>query len=141
MATYVLLHGAYQGGWIWQRVTPHLRAAGHTGVRAYPGWLRRTATALRPGIDTESQAAEVSEDAVLRGSCTTSSWSAQAAAAWSQPGSRKPHETVSAASCLPMRSRCSTANDRGSCEAPDRGDHRSARGRRGRMPPTGCSSR
>jgi len=26
-ATYVLLHGAYQGGWIWQYVTPHLRAA------------------------------------------------------------------------------------------------------------------
>ena len=30
MATYVLLHGAYQGGWIWRYVTPRLREAGHT---------------------------------------------------------------------------------------------------------------
>ena len=28
MTTFVLLHGAYQGGWIWQNVAPHLRAAG-----------------------------------------------------------------------------------------------------------------
>ena len=30
MATYVLVHGAYQGGWIWQPVATRLRAAGHT---------------------------------------------------------------------------------------------------------------
>jgi hypothetical protein len=30
MATYVLLHGAYQGGWFWQPVATRLRAAGHT---------------------------------------------------------------------------------------------------------------
>jgi len=30
MATYVLLHGAYQGGWIWQPVATRLRATGHT---------------------------------------------------------------------------------------------------------------
>ena len=30
MATYVLIHGAYQGGWIWKRVAERLRAAGHT---------------------------------------------------------------------------------------------------------------
>jgi pimeloyl-ACP methyl ester carboxylesterase len=29
MATFVLVHGAWLGGWCWQRVTPHLRAAGH----------------------------------------------------------------------------------------------------------------
>ena len=29
MATFVLVHGAWHGGWSWQRVTPHLRAAGH----------------------------------------------------------------------------------------------------------------
>jgi pimeloyl-ACP methyl ester carboxylesterase len=27
--TYVLLHGAWHGGWCWQKVTPALRAAGH----------------------------------------------------------------------------------------------------------------
>ena len=30
MATYVLVHGAYQGGWIWKPVAERLRAAGHT---------------------------------------------------------------------------------------------------------------
>ena len=29
MATFALVHGAWQGGWTWQRVTPYLRAAGH----------------------------------------------------------------------------------------------------------------
>src|SRR5690242_2869175 len=29
MATYVLVPGAWLGGWCWQRVTPLLRAAGH----------------------------------------------------------------------------------------------------------------
>jgi pimeloyl-ACP methyl ester carboxylesterase len=29
MSTFVLLHGAWHGGWVWQRVIPLLRAAGH----------------------------------------------------------------------------------------------------------------
>lgn len=29
MSTFVLLHGAWHGGWVWQRVVPSLRAAGH----------------------------------------------------------------------------------------------------------------
>ena len=29
MATFVLVHGAWHGGWCWQRVTPLLRARGH----------------------------------------------------------------------------------------------------------------
>jgi len=29
MATYVLVHGAWHGGWCWRQVTPRLRAAGH----------------------------------------------------------------------------------------------------------------
>jgi pimeloyl-ACP methyl ester carboxylesterase len=29
MATFVLIHGAWHGGWCWKRVTPLLRAAGH----------------------------------------------------------------------------------------------------------------
>lgn len=29
MATFVLVHGAYHGGWCWSRVTDRLRAAGH----------------------------------------------------------------------------------------------------------------
>jgi pimeloyl-ACP methyl ester carboxylesterase len=30
MATYVLVHGAWLGGWCWNRVAPLLRAAGHS---------------------------------------------------------------------------------------------------------------
>ncbi|MTD52570.1 alpha/beta hydrolase [Amycolatopsis pithecellobii] len=29
MSTFVLLHGAWHGGWVWARVAPRLRAAGH----------------------------------------------------------------------------------------------------------------
>lgn len=29
MATFVLVHGSFGGGWVWQHVTPHLRAAEH----------------------------------------------------------------------------------------------------------------
>ena len=29
MATYVLIHGAYQGGWIWKPVAQRLQKAGH----------------------------------------------------------------------------------------------------------------
>src|ERR1700744_218059 len=61
MANYVLLHGAYQGGWIWQRVTPYLQAAGHTVFAPTLDGCAERRHALRPGIDTESQAAEVSE--------------------------------------------------------------------------------
>jgi pimeloyl-ACP methyl ester carboxylesterase len=60
MATYVLLHGAYQGGWIWQRVAPHLRAAGHTVFTPTLDGCAERRHALRPGIDTESQATEIS---------------------------------------------------------------------------------
>jgi len=61
MATYVLLHGAYQGGWIWQRVAPHLRAAGHMVFMPTLDGCAERRHARRPGIDTESQAAEISE--------------------------------------------------------------------------------
>src|SRR6516164_4348444 len=29
MTTFVLIHGSYQGGWIWQRVASRLRGTGH----------------------------------------------------------------------------------------------------------------
>lgn len=32
MATFILVHGAWQGAWAWSRVTPLLQAAGHTAV-------------------------------------------------------------------------------------------------------------
>lgn len=32
MTTYVLVHGAFRGGWSWERVLPLLRAAGHEAI-------------------------------------------------------------------------------------------------------------
>ena len=61
MATYVLLHGAYQGGWIWQRVTPYLRAAGHAVFTPTLDGCAERRHALRPGITTETQAAEIAD--------------------------------------------------------------------------------
>jgi pimeloyl-ACP methyl ester carboxylesterase len=61
MATYVLLHGAYQGGWIWQYVTPHLLAAGHKVITPTLDGCAERRLSLRPGITTESQAAEVAD--------------------------------------------------------------------------------
>lgn len=29
MATYILVHGMWHGGWCWRKITPRLRAAGH----------------------------------------------------------------------------------------------------------------
>ena len=61
MATYVLLHGAYQGGWIWNRVTPHLRAAGHTVYAPSLDGCAERRHSLRPGITTETQADEIAQ--------------------------------------------------------------------------------
>lgn len=32
MATFLLIHGAWQGSWAWQKLTPMLEAAGHTAI-------------------------------------------------------------------------------------------------------------
>ena len=61
MANFVLLHGAYQGGWIWQRVAPHLRAAGHAVFTPTLDGCAERRQALRPGITTETQAAEIAD--------------------------------------------------------------------------------
>src|SRR6266853_6291800 len=61
MATYVLVHGSYQGGWIWQKVADRLQAAGR---RVYAPTLDGCAerkSQVRPGITTETQADEVAQ--------------------------------------------------------------------------------
>lgn len=61
MATIVLIHGAYQGGWIWQRVVPHLAAAGHRVFAPSLDGCAERRHALRPGITTEAHGAEIAE--------------------------------------------------------------------------------
>src|SRR5207237_1832551 len=61
MATYVLVHGSYQGGWIWQKVADRLRGAGHrVYAPSLDGCGERKST-VRPGITTETQAEEVAQ--------------------------------------------------------------------------------
>src|ERR1700738_21383 len=61
METYVLVHGSYQGGWIWQKVADRLRAAGHqVYAPSLDGCAERKST-VRPGITTETQAQEVAQ--------------------------------------------------------------------------------
>jgi pimeloyl-ACP methyl ester carboxylesterase len=61
MANFVLIHGAYQGGWIWQHVAARLAAAGHRVHAPSLDGCGERRHQLRPGITTESQATEIAE--------------------------------------------------------------------------------
>ena len=61
MATFVLIHGAYQGGWIWSPVVTRLQDAGHRVLApSLDGCAERSAQ-VRPGITTETHAEEIAE--------------------------------------------------------------------------------
>ncbi len=61
MATYVLVHGAYQGGWIWKLVADRLRAAGHVvHAPTLDGCAERYHN-IRPGITVGTHAREISQ--------------------------------------------------------------------------------
>jgi pimeloyl-ACP methyl ester carboxylesterase len=58
MATYVLLHGSFQGGWIWKPVSERLTEAGHTvyrptldGCAERKGGLRKEITLKTHGVE------------------------------------------------------------------------------------------
>ena len=61
MTTFVLIHGAYQGGWVWQRVTARLLAAGHTVFAPSLDGCAERRHAVRPGISTETHGEEIAE--------------------------------------------------------------------------------
>lgn len=78
MTTFVLIHGAYQGGWIWQPVAERLRAAGHRVLAPTLDGCAERQGALRAGITTESHGEEIARllfyedlrDTVLAGTST-----------------------------------------------------------------------
>jgi pimeloyl-ACP methyl ester carboxylesterase len=59
MTTFVLIHGAYQGSWIWTLVDERLRRAGHRVLAPTLDGCGERAAQVRPGITTETQADEV----------------------------------------------------------------------------------
>ena len=59
MATFVLVHGAYQGGWIWGLVRERLEANGHRVYAPSLDGCGERAHGLRHGITTETHGAEI----------------------------------------------------------------------------------
>ena len=51
MVTYVLVHGAFHGGWCWKKVTPLLREAGHEVYAPTLTGLGERAHLLSPEVD------------------------------------------------------------------------------------------
>ena len=61
MTNFVLVHGSYQGGWIWQRVATRLRAAGHTVYAPTMDGCAERRHQLRAGIETSTYVAEIAD--------------------------------------------------------------------------------
>src|SRR5690349_17768992 len=61
MTTFVLIHGAYQGGWIWKPVVARLRAAGHVVYAPTLDGCGERRHEVRPGITVATQAQEIAD--------------------------------------------------------------------------------
>lgn len=59
MTTFLLIHGSYQGGWIWKPVATRLREAGHLVFAPSLQGCGERAPFCGPGINTETQASEL----------------------------------------------------------------------------------
>ena len=59
MSTYVLVHGAYQGGWIWKLIAERLRAAGHLVYAPTLDGCAERRHQMRAGITVATHAGEV----------------------------------------------------------------------------------
>ncbi|HYQ94602.1 MAG TPA: alpha/beta fold hydrolase, partial [Burkholderiales bacterium] len=58
-STYVLVHGAWHGGWCWKKVVPALRAAGHEVYTPTLTGLGERAHLANPAIDLATHVADV----------------------------------------------------------------------------------
>ena len=61
MSSFLLIHGAYQGGWIWRRLAVELRADGHEVHAPTLDGCAYRSHQLRAGITTETHASELAE--------------------------------------------------------------------------------
>jgi pimeloyl-ACP methyl ester carboxylesterase len=59
VATFVLVPGAWAGGWVWRKVGPRLRAAGHEVHTPTLTGLGERVHLAHPGIDLETHVADV----------------------------------------------------------------------------------
>ena len=61
MTTFVLVHGAYQGGWIWKPVAARLRAQGHVAYAPSLDGCAEKRHQVRPGITVTTHAQEIAD--------------------------------------------------------------------------------
>lgn len=61
MANIVLVHGAWQGGWIWGRLSSRLAAMGHNVYAPSLDGCGDRRSNIRPGITVETQATEMAD--------------------------------------------------------------------------------
>src|SRR5688500_20377062 len=59
VTTFVLVHGAWHGGWCWDRVAPRLRAAGHEVHAPTLTGLSERAHLLTPLVGLETHVEDV----------------------------------------------------------------------------------
>ena len=61
MTDFVLIHGAYQGGWIWKLICERLRAKGHNVFAPTLDGCAERAHQMRAGITTETHGEEIAK--------------------------------------------------------------------------------
>jgi len=61
MTDFVLIHGAYQGGWIWKLVAERLRAKGHNVLAPSLDGCGERAAQVRAGVTTETHGEEIAK--------------------------------------------------------------------------------
>jgi pimeloyl-ACP methyl ester carboxylesterase len=59
MATFVLVHGAWHGGWCWRKVIPFLEAAGHAVYAPTLTGLAERAAGLTPDVGLETHIQDI----------------------------------------------------------------------------------
>jgi len=59
MATFVLVHGAWAGGWIWKKIIPSLRAAGHDVYATTGTGLGDRVHLAGPAVDLDTHITDV----------------------------------------------------------------------------------
>ena len=59
MATFVLVHGAWHGGWCWARVAPRLRAAGHDVYTPTMTGFGERSHQLSPAVGLETNITDI----------------------------------------------------------------------------------
>ena len=94
MATYVLVHGATAGGWIWAPVPEMLRRQGHAAYTPTLTGLGERSHLLRPDIDLDTHITDIVNVFKFE-DLTISFWSVTVTAAPLLPAWRKGCPSVS----------------------------------------------